>query len=359
MSESRLRNLVRRALPSDVRAQLRRARNAARRLESQRASRRRFDERASTADVAACYRLLLGRTPDERGYQGYASLVRGRAVAVDELTRYFVNSPEFLDRWQRIGGAAPGHLAGVHLSGGGTLYVRDDDAVGVEMRRQRSYEPHVTSAVLRTLRRGSVFVDVGASTGYFTVVAARAVGPEGKVVACEPGPQNQSVLLLNTVVNGLGNVRLVPCAVSDGSAVLVYHRLGGGNGAIAAFDGTPEGMGTGDLVQARRLDDILAGEARVDLVKIDVEGAEGRVLAGAGETLRRHAPTLLFEFSPPGLQAVSGVRGEDLLAGLEGLGYRFRILGPGSSGMASAEAVLRDYRGQAGDHIDVMASVSP
>jgi hypothetical protein len=161
------------------------------------------------------------------------------------------------------------------------------------------------------------------------------------------------------VVNGLGNVRLVPCAVSDGSAVLVYHRLGGGNGAIAAFDGTPEGMGTGDLVQARRLDDILAGEARVDLVKIDVEGAEGRVLAGAGETLRRHAPTLLFEFSPPGLQAVSGVRGEDLLAGLEGLGYRFRILGPGSSGMASAEAVLRDYRGQAGDHIDVMASVSP
>jgi FkbM family methyltransferase len=280
-------------------------------------------------------------------------------VTVDELTRYFVNSPEFWDRWQRIGGAVPGRLVRVDLSGGGTLYVRDDDAAGVAMRRQGSYEPHVTREVLRTLRRGSVFVDVGASTGYFTVLAARVVGPEGEVVACEPGPQNQSVLLLNTVVNQLGNVRLVPCAVSDGSAVLVYHRLGGGNGAIAAFDGTPLGMGAGDLVQARRLDDILTGVARVDLVKIDVEGAEGRVLAGASETLRRYAPTLLFEFSPPGLEAVSGVSGEDLLAGLAGLGYRFRVLGAGSTATASAEAVVRAYRGQAGDHIDVIASVSP
>ena len=358
MSGNRPGNLVRRAIPSDVRALLRRARNAARRFESRRASRKRFEDRASTADVAAGYRLLLGRTPDERGYLGYAALVRGRAVTVDELTRYFVNSPEFWDRWQRIGGAVPGRLVRVDLSSGGTLYVRDDDSVGVEMHRQRSYEPHVTREVLRTLRRGSVFVDVGASTGYFTVLAAHVVGPEGEVVACEPGPQNQSVLLLNTVVNALANVRLVPCAVSDESAVLVYHRLGGGNGAIAAFDGTPQGMGGGELVQARRLDDILTGIARVDLVKIDVEGAEGRVLAGAGETLRRHTPTLLFEFSPPALQTVSGVRGEDLLAGLAGLGYRFRVLGAGSPRAATAEAVLHAYRRQAGDHIDVMASVA-
>ena len=227
------------------------------------------------------------------------------------------------------------------------------------MRRKRIYEPHVTREILRTLRPGSVFVDVGASTGYFTVLAARLVGPDGGVVACEPGPQNQSVLLLNTVVNRLGNVRLVPCAVSDGSAVLAYNRLGGGNGAIAAFDGTPEGLGTRDLVQARRLDDILMGEARVDLVKIDVEGAEGRVLAGASETLRRYSPTLLFEFSPPGLQAVSGLSGEDLLAGLEGRGYRFRVLGDARSGLASANSVLRHYVRQGGDHIDVMASISP
>jgi hypothetical protein len=146
--------------------------------------------------------------------------------------------------------------------------------------------------------------------------------------------------------------------VSDTAAVLLYHHLGGGNGAISAFDGTPESLGTRELVQARSLDDILEGEPRVDVVKIDVEGAEGRVIAGATQTLRRHAPTLLFEFSPPGLQAVSGVSGEDLLASLAALGYRFRVLGSERSGTVSAAAVLRHYSRQAGDHIDIMAVVS-
>jgi FkbM family methyltransferase len=249
-------------------------------------------------------------------------------------------------------------LALVELPDGMRLYVRNEDAVGAEMSRQGAYEPHVTREILRRLQPGSVFVDVGASVGYFTILAARAVGPEGRVIACEPGPQNQSVLLLNTVVNGLDNVRILPYAVSDAAAVLLYHHLGGGNGAISAFDGTPESVGTRELVQARRLDDILEGEPRVDVVKIDVEGAEGRVLAGATQTLRRHAPTLLFEFSPPGLQAVSGVSGEELLASLAALGYRFCVLGSERSGMVSAAEVLRHYSRQAGDHIDIMAVMS-
>jgi FkbM family methyltransferase len=216
----------------------------------------------------------------------------------------------------------------------------------------------VTREILQGLQAGSVFVDVGASVGYFTILAGRAVGHEGKVISCEPGPQNQSVLLLNTVVNGLDNVRILPYAVSDAAAILLYHHLGGGNGAISAFDGTPESVGSSELVQARMLDDILEGEPRVDVVKIDVEGAEGRVIAGATQTLRRHAPTLLFEFSPPGLQAVSGVSGEELLASLAALGYRFRVLGSVRSGTVSAEAVLGHFRGQAGDHIDIMAMKS-
>ena len=358
MDGSRLRDTVRRVVPPQGRALIRRARNAARGLESQRVSRRDFDARARVSDVLACYRLLLGRTPDERGYRGYAFLVRNRRVTVAELAGYFISSPEFGDRMQGVDDIAKHELALVELSDGMKLYVRSDDAVGAEMSRQGTYEPHVSEELLRLLQPGSVFVDVGASVGYFTILAARAVGPKGRVIACEPGPQNHSALLLNTVVNDLDNVRILPCAVSDTAAVLLYHHLGGGNGAISAFDGTPESLGTRELVQARRLDDILEGEPRVDVVKIDVEGAEGRVIAGATQTLRRHAPTLLFEFSPPGLEAVSGVSGEDLLASLAALGYRFRVLGSERSGTVSAAAVLRRYSRQAGDHIDVMAVVS-
>src|ERR1039458_5838250 len=150
------------------------------------------------------------------------------------------------------------------------------------MSREREYETHVSEQVLRLLRPGSVFVNVGASIGYFTILAARAVGPEGKVIACEPGPQNHTVLLLNTVVNKVGNVLIVPCAISDATTVVAYRHLGGGNGAIAGFDGAPESFGTGDLVQARTLDDILEGQPRIDVIKIDVEGAEGRGGLGGG-----------------------------------------------------------------------------
>lgn len=358
MDGSRLRDAVHRVVPPQGRALLRRARNAARGLESQRVSRRDFDARARVSDVLACYRLLLGRKPDERGYRGYAFLVRNRRVTVAELAGYFISSPEFGARRQSVDDIAKHELALVELSGGMKLYVRSDDAVGAEMSRQGTYEPHVSQELLRLLQPGSVFVDVGASVGYFTILAARAVGPKGRVIACEPGPQNHSALLLNTVVNNLDNVRILPCAVSDTAAVLLYHHLGGGNGAISAFDGTPESVGTRELVQARRLDDILEGEPRVDVVKIDVEGAEGRVIAGATQTLRRHAPALLFEFSPPGLQAVSGVSGEDLLASLAALGYRFRVLGSERSATVSADAVLRHYRRQGGDHVDIMAVVS-
>jgi FkbM family methyltransferase len=200
-----------------------------------------------------------------------------------------------------------------------------------------------------------VFVDVGASVGYFTILAGRAAGPEGKVIACEPGPQNHTALLLNTMVNGLDNVRVVPCAVSDSASVVLYHRLGGGNGSITSYDGDPASIGSRDLIRTRTLDDILGGEPRVDVVKIDVEGAEGRVMAGASETLRRHRPTLLFEFSPPGLQAVSGVTGDFFLRNLAALGYEFRLLSGEDRATIPAAAVLRSYRRQSGDHIDVMA----
>ena len=358
MDGSRLRDALRRVVPPQGRALIRRARNAAGEFESRRVSRRAFDARARVGDVVACYRILLGRKPDERGYRGYAFLVRSRRVTVDELAGYFISSHEFGARTRGIDDLAKRELAVVELPDGMRLCVRNEDAVGAEMRREGAYEPHVAREILRLLRPGAVFVDVGASIGYFTILAGRAVGHEGQVIACEPGPQNQSVLLLNTVVNGLDNVRFVPYAVSDTAAVLLYHHLGGGNGAISAFDGTPESLGTSELVQARSLDDILKGEPRVDVVKIDVEGAEGRVLAGATETLSRHAPALLFEFSPPGLQAVSGVSGESLLAGLAALGYRFRVLGSERSGTVPAAAVLRHYSRQAGDHIDVMAVVS-
>ena len=98
------------------------------------------------------------------------------------------------------------------------------------------------------VRPGDVFVDVGASLGYYTVLAGRLVGAEGRVVACEPGPQNQNVLLANVCSNRLFNVDVHQTAVSDQPGFVLYSQATS-NGTISPFEGDVSSLSTFDLVQ--------------------------------------------------------------------------------------------------------------
>jgi FkbM family methyltransferase len=315
---------------------------------------------ASAKDVRACYRLLLGREPEEPAFSGHVHKIASRPTPVDELVTNFVSSPEFRHRLQRTFAFTTGAPEPVDLHAGFRLFVRPDDVeVGEELRTARSYEPHVTRRLTDCLSPGSVFVDVGASLGFYTVLAGRLVGPSGRVISCEPGPQNQSLLLLNIQTNNLKNVEVFPVAVSDGPGVLFYSRSGG-NGIVSEYDGDPRSLVVGDLVEARALDRILDRDERVDVMKVDVEGTEGQVLRGAEKTLRRCSPTLFFEFAPPALEVRSGMSGLEMLTRLAGLGYRFEVMMPDdvSIGDSSAKDVLRIFGEQTKDHLDIMASPS-
>jgi FkbM family methyltransferase len=304
--------------------------------------------------VAACYRLILGREPDERGYEVYVNLVRDASISVDQLVRFFLVSPEFRDRLHRVFGWADSPLEPVDLKLGYRIFVRANDSfVGASVKTNREYEPHVSSELSACLHPGDVFVDVGASLGYYTTMAGRIVGPSGRVIACEPGPQNWSVLLLNVISNDLHNVELHHLAVSDSSGAVLYSQAGG-NGAITPFDGDIGSLAVHDLVEAQPLDTILRSAHRVDVIKVDVEGAEGLVLAGAAETLKSYRPILFFEFSPPALLAVSRMDAKTILMSLESLGYRFTVLGePGRK--LSLASVLEAFDRSKVDHIDVLA----
>jgi len=316
------------------------------------------DERLATArDVRACYRLLLGRKPDERGFLDYVHTVASRPTPIDELVASFVASAEFRDRLHRTLASATGAPRPVDLPAGFRLYVRPDDAeVGGALRREHRYEENITRHLTRALSPGSVFVDVGASIGFYTVLAGRLVGPSGRVMAFEPGPQNHSILLLNLLINDLGNVELFRIALSDTPGVLLYSRSGG-NGAIDEYDGEPDRLAVADLVDARPLDEVIDPHLQVDVMKVDVEGAEGRVFRGAEQTLRRCRPTVFFEFSPTTLQARSGMDGTEMLSFLSDIGYRFEALA--SDGIvvsaASAQGLLETFDKNVVGHLDVVA----
>src|SRR6202048_3527344 len=206
---------------------------------------------------------------------------------------------------------------------GGLVLHRTGDLVNVPSpldargRRALLHPPHVHPAVLGFLQPGSVVIDVGANLGEWTVPFARKVGTAGRGGARVP-PRRP----VARAANALAQVEIVRCAIGDrdGTAqlampVVTSARADTGTARIGSICAGHDAL----RVQLRRLDSLAAERdlARLDLIKIDVEGHERRVLDGAAASLDRHRPTLVVETG----HEAGGDRAaiHDRLAGL---GYR-------------------------------------
>jgi FkbM family methyltransferase len=158
------------------------------------------------------------------------------------------------------------------------------------------YEPETAEYFAQTLGPGHVFVDIGANHGYFAMLAAALVGDAGRVIAFEPNPQVFRQLKMHVALNGFEpRVLLMPSALADapGEAKLYVSQEETNSGLSSLAPGA-EALAAGSLSEAHTVsvpldtfDRWLAASAvdRVDLVKIDVEGAESRVLAGMSSAL--------------------------------------------------------------------------
>lgn len=149
--------------------------------------------------------------------------------------------------------------------------------------------PAETAALLASLPRGGTFVDVGANWGYFTLAAAHAVGPGGRVVALEPDPRMAAELRANVARNGIGIVTVLETAAWEGAgeAVLSGYAEADRNRGVSSLVAPPSGAARTFTVRTAALDEVLdaRGIASADLVKIDVEGAEEGVLRGMSRGL--------------------------------------------------------------------------
>jgi FkbM family methyltransferase len=199
--------------------------------------------------------------------------------------------------------------------------------LGNDMSRQiyvaGCVEPNEFAFFDHILEPGMTFVDAGANDGIYTVFAAKRVGDQGTVWAFEPSGRELSRLRHNLELNHL-TARIFPLALADcsGQAELsVGADEHAGHNTLGAFAYQTE-LERKDLVEVRRLDDVLNENplARLDIMKIDVEGAELRLLRGAVETLREYRPVLLFEVSEGSLKHQGGSP-QELLAFLHAENY--------------------------------------
>ena len=166
------------------------------------------------------------------------------------------------------------------------------------------YEEETTRLFERILKPGMAVLDVGAHVGYYSLLAARHVGPTGKVYSFEPEADNYELLLKNIELNGYTNIHAVNSAISNlvGSRTLFLTSLDSGRHSTYRHGLQERGE---VAVDTSTLDAFLEslGWPTVDLVKVDVEGAEMDVLAGMERLLGgANDLALILEFNPCLLQ---------------------------------------------------------
>jgi FkbM family methyltransferase len=182
-----------------------------------------------------------------------------------------------------------------------------------------TFEPLAEKMIASIVRPGMMTIDVGANIGYHTFRLAKLVGPQGLVLAIEPTSYAFEKLERNLSLNDFPNVRLIRAGLSyrDEGDVEVRFR------SSYRLDGKDEVRN--EKVRIVTLDTLVKEQslARVDFIKLDVDGYEVKAFAGAQETLQRFRPPILFELGPEGVRA-NGDDPEALLKQLWGLGYRLQ-----------------------------------
>lgn len=226
----------------------------------------------------------------------------------------------------RLAPQIPQRQTSVCLFTGQTLRVLLPEVVALDLYRHRCIEPELTSVLLEALHPGTLFVDVGAHYGYYSLLAQPRVGKRGQVVSFEPG--RSVISLLEQNLAGLPNTRVEQAAVSNRTRARTMYDFGQRNSALSGLFPQPRTppeerarlRAVSYQVRCVALDDYFGGQGRrPDVVKIDAESSEFEVLRGMERLLRQGVALVTIEVGDYGVSGSPSSR--DCISLLESLGY--------------------------------------
>ncbi len=267
-----------------------------------------FSPIANLDDIYACFRIILGRPPSQAEWTGHSCLAGNSLV---DVVNTYISSKEFRER--NLDYLDLSEIAEVDMQDYKMVVPKNDPQVGSCIFRDHEYEVNITRFVETRLNEGDAFLDLGANIGHFSMVASHIVGESGKVLAVEPGELNTKFLLLNQQINEFHHMEIFSCAASDKKGLSLYDTSGS-NGFISKPDCDLQRTFGSTIVNTVVIDELFGHLNRLEMIKVDIEGAEYLALKGAEETIRKFEPIIISEFSPPALASISDVSAEHFLA---------------------------------------------
>lgn len=228
------------------------------------------------------------------------------------------------------------YTALARLQAGPKIFVDTRDlGIAAHLMLDGYWEPWVERVLMKALKPGMTFCDVGANFGYYTLLGAATVGQRGKVFSFECNPRLSQLLRKSVLVNGMQDVvTLSSMAVSNvqGHATLTFDDEFSGGGTIVEVGPDYPWSEHKVTVACAPLDSLLDGQQVPNVLKIDVEGSEAKVLLGAERILSdRGLQTIVFEYYAPSI--IHTMAPISLLQKLSSVGFQLQILtesGPAS-----------------------------
>ncbi|MEK0185104.1 FkbM family methyltransferase [Microcoleus anatoxicus] len=270
------------------------------------------------------YQVIFEREADAEGLKAWLDQINN-GVSRSTVIERMMQSIEFQQRHPSSTKFLPstsGRIL-VELPEFKIYAMTNDSAVGQTIISTQNYEPHVTNAILKHLKGGDVFLDIGANIGYFTLLAASIVKDFGQVISFEPNPQNLQLIYSSIVENQFDNITIYPFAASNFRQILTL-ATGGSNGTV--FDASLFQAENCYFVPSMVVDELLQHEQQINVIKMDIEGHEPSAIRGMDLLIRKHKPIIFTEFHPWCIRFYNKTEPQEYLEQLTQYGYRLFII---------------------------------
>jgi len=194
-----------------------------------------------------------------------------------------------------------------------------DRGISRELKIFKVHEPLTTKTLikelirLKKLLRKVTVLDIGSNIGYYAILEARILGENGRVICIEPVRRNFQALLKNIELNNVDNAEAINVALSDKRGLAKARLLDDKNYSAPQTEN----------VRVTTLDNIFSNNRKIDLIRMDVEGHEYRVIKGGLNIIKKHLPSFLIEVHP---NLLGKHKLQNLLSIFRDLGYTIKIL---------------------------------